>query len=336
MGTGGGTAGRTGAWKHAPALMAAAVLALGTGGYIALAHPWSRADSAEIQASQQADDDAASGPLVAMSQAVAKAEALAVAVAQGRRGPSPDHSEQVSPPTAAETDTPEPVDDPADTQTQPPPPAPPPPPEADPPAGGGVDCSVAKCIALTFDDGPDKRTDKILDVLADKGVKATFFVQGYRVEMFEDQIRRVAGEGHEIGNHTWNHKNLTTLSARAIRLQIKKTNQAVAAVTGITPALVRPPYGAINAKVKREVGLPLVMWSVDTRDWESKNAKKIVKHIKKDSRPGAIVIMHDTAKATGKALGRGIDLLRENGYEFVTVSELLPGPLEPGSVHYQR
>jgi peptidoglycan/xylan/chitin deacetylase (PgdA/CDA1 family) len=196
-----------------------------------------------------------------------------------------------------------------------------------------VDCATAKCVALTFDDGPDRHTDAILDVLAAKGVQATFFVQGYRVDLFPDQMKREVAEGHEVGNHTWNHKNLTTLSPRAIRLQISKTNDAVAALTGARPALVRPPYGAVNKKVQRKVEMPLVMWSVDTRDWETKNVKKILKHVKKDTEPGSIVLMHDTLKATGKALGRAIDILREQGYTFVTVSQLLGPEARAGKVY---
>jgi peptidoglycan/xylan/chitin deacetylase (PgdA/CDA1 family) len=198
-----------------------------------------------------------------------------------------------------------------------------------------VDCSQAACVALTFDDGPDSHTDRILDVLADKGARATFFVQGYRVAMFPDQLRREVAEGHEIGNHTWNHKNLTTLKAKSIKLQIKKTNRAVEKLTGVTPALVRPPYGSVDDKVKKHVGLPLVLWSVDTRDWETKNVKKILKHIKKETKPGSIILMHDTLAASGKALSRAIDILHEKGYTLVTVSELLGDGLEPGSVHTQ-
>jgi peptidoglycan/xylan/chitin deacetylase (PgdA/CDA1 family) len=199
-----------------------------------------------------------------------------------------------------------------------------------------VDCSVAKCVALTFDDGPDRHTDKILDVLAAKGVKATFFVQGYRVALFPDQLKREAAEGHEIANHTWSHKNLTQLTPRAIKLQIKKTNAAVEEATGVTPKFVRPPYGAVSAKVEKYAGLPLVMWSVDTRDWETKKVKKIIRHIKKDTQPGAIVLMHDTLAATGKALGRSIDILRKQGYTFVTVSELLGPNVKPGHIYRER
>jgi peptidoglycan/xylan/chitin deacetylase (PgdA/CDA1 family) len=199
-----------------------------------------------------------------------------------------------------------------------------------------VDCETTQCVALTFDDGPDRHTDAILDVLAAKGVRATFFVQGYRVDMFPDQLRREAAEGHEIDNHTWNHKNLTTLSARAIKLQIAKTNKAVEAVVGTKPGLVRPPYGAIDSKVTENAGLPLVMWSVDTRDWETKNVKKILRHIKRDTEPGAIILMHDTLAVTGKALGRAIDILREKGYTLVTVSELLGPDLAAGALYTQR
>jgi peptidoglycan/xylan/chitin deacetylase (PgdA/CDA1 family) len=209
-------------------------------------------------------------------------------------------------------------------------------PAADPPAvvpHTPVDCAVEQCVALTFDDGPDLHSDAILDALAAKGVRATFFIQGYRVEMFTDQLRREVAEGHEIGNHTWNHKNLTTLSARAIRLQIAKTNKAVELATGVTPGLVRPPYGNVNQKVKEEVGLPLVMWSVDTRDWETKNVKKILKHIKKETKRGSIILMHDTVAASGKALGRAIDILHEKGFTLVTVSELLGSDLTPGQVY---
>jgi peptidoglycan/xylan/chitin deacetylase (PgdA/CDA1 family) len=199
-----------------------------------------------------------------------------------------------------------------------------------------VDCSVDKCVALTFDDGPDRHTDAILDVLAAKGVPATFFVQGYRVAMFPDQLARAVAEGHEIGNHSWNHKNLTTLTARGIRLQIAKTNKAVAELTGVEPAIVRPPYGEVNAKVRERVKYPLVMWNVDTRDWETKNVKRILLHVKKETRPGAIILMHDTLAASAKAVGRAVDILHEQGFTLVTVSTLLGPDATPGQVYFNQ
>jgi peptidoglycan/xylan/chitin deacetylase (PgdA/CDA1 family) len=205
-----------------------------------------------------------------------------------------------------------------------------------PSGGAAVDCATAQCVALTFDDGPDPHTDAILDVLAAKGVPATFFVQGYRVNLFPDQLRRVVAEGHEVGNHTWNHKYLTKLSPRAIRLQIAKTNKAVQELTGVTPRLVRPPYGAIDAKVREHVDLPLILWTVDTRDWETKSVKRILKHVKRDTEPGAIVLMHDTLAETGKALTRAIEILEQKGYTFVTVSQLLGQRAEAGTVYSRQ
>jgi peptidoglycan/xylan/chitin deacetylase (PgdA/CDA1 family) len=203
------------------------------------------------------------------------------------------------------------------------------------PAAETVDCAAVACVALTFDDGPDKNTDAVLDVLADRGVKATFFVQGYRVGPYASAVQRAVDEGHVIGNHTYNHADLTTLTAKQITAQLTKTRQAVKDATGYDVTLVRPPYGAIDAKVERYAGGPLILWSVDTRDWESKNVKKILGTLKKEVRPGAIVLMHDTIAQSAKALGRAIDWLRDQGYTLVTVPQLLGDGLKDGHAYSQ-
>jgi peptidoglycan/xylan/chitin deacetylase (PgdA/CDA1 family) len=200
---------------------------------------------------------------------------------------------------------------------------------------GGVDCSKTKCVALTFDDGPDAAcTEKILTILAKKGARATFFVQGYRVAAYPKIVKRAVAEGHEIGNHSWNHKDYASIKTSAVKKQVKQTNQAVKKAAGITPVLVRPPYGSVKAKVLRAVGAPVILWNVDTRDWETKNAKKILAHVRGDTKPGSIILMHDTHKADVKALPKVIDALQKKGYTLVTVSELLNGKLRPGEVYY--
>lgn len=178
-------------------------------------------------------------------------------------------------------------------------------------------------IALTFDDGPNPETTAaILDTLATHNVKATFYVLGSNIAGNEGLLKRMVTEGHEIGNHTWNHPNLTTLSPPAIAAEIASTNQAIISITGQAPKTMRPPYGASNATVAEAVGLPQVFWTVDTRDWENHQPDQILAHVKQQATPRGIVLMHDTHRETAQSVERVITHLQEQGYRFVTVSEL--------------
>ncbi|QGM31962.1 polysaccharide deacetylase family protein [Bacillus sp. N3536] len=198
-----------------------------------------------------------------------------------------------------------------------------------------------KYIALTFDDGPNKSsTSAILDILNKHKIKATFFVLGNRVEKYPDIIKREYEEGHEIGIHTWSHPILTKLSIKEIEKEILSTSNELIKITGEAPSLVRPPYGAYNQDVKAAVNNPLVLWSVDTLDWKTKNPASILQMVKKSTCDGSIILMHDIYETTAASLEGVINYLTKQGYEFVTVSELLnlnaPGIHYAGQVYTNR
>lgn len=185
-----------------------------------------------------------------------------------------------------------------------------------------------KVVALTFDDGPsNKTTQEILAILKEKKVKATFFVVGENVEQFPNMVAQEVSEGHEIGIHTYDHKSLPTLNNDRIREELEKSEKAVAVVTA-KPTLFRPPGGLYNEtvlNVARDRGYTVILWSVDPRDWSAPPVNDIVENVMKNVKPGSIVLLHDliNPSPTPGALSIIIDRLKEQGYEFDTVSELL-------------
>ena len=183
--------------------------------------------------------------------------------------------------------------------------------------------ATGKVVALTFDDGPNSATTpKVLDILAKYKAKATFFVLGSKVAGNEAILKRMTEAGCEIGNHSWDHPSLSTLSADQIKWQIDSTNQAVSDVIGSNPKIVRPPYGATNETVKSIVGVPQVLWSVDTLDWKNHDTQAILANVQSQIQAGAIILMHDIHQTTVAALPTVMDYLVSQGYQFVTVSEL--------------
>ena len=181
-----------------------------------------------------------------------------------------------------------------------------------------------KMVALTYDDGPyTPVTNQILDVLEEYNGRATFFVVGSRVSAYKDCIKREAKLGCEIGNHTYNHTTLTSASASTIKSEISKTNDAVKKITGTSPKIVRAPGGAVNSTVKSNVNYPLFNWSVDTLDWKYRNSSSVVSNIKNNVRDGSIVLMHDLYGSTGNATETIVPWLVKNGYQLVTVSEMM-------------
>lgn len=180
-----------------------------------------------------------------------------------------------------------------------------------------------KKVALTFDDGPNPdSTTAILNVLKKYDVKATFFVLGSRVDFYPELVDRMVQEGHEIGNHTWSHKDLTKITEEAVKKELGMTAEAVEQAAGFSPIVVRPPYGATNERVNQIIGAPPVLWSVDTLDWKSHDPKAIYDIVKRDTRDGTIILMHDIHKTTADALEEVIVYLQKQGYELVTVEEL--------------
>ncbi|MEU9884908.1 polysaccharide deacetylase family protein [Sphaerisporangium sp. NPDC051017] len=191
-----------------------------------------------------------------------------------------------------------------------------------------IRCDRVKCVALTFDDGPFDYTGKVLDMLAAYHAKATFFVVGQMVNpVTQPYLRRMISEGHEIGNHSWDHPSLPSLSREALSVQLERTQESVRAVTGVTMRLMRPPYGATDAKVgdaTRSAGLAQILWDVDTMDWRDKDSAVIARRAA-EARPGSVVLMHDIHRTTADAVPRLLHELAEKGYTFVTVSELYGG-----------
>ncbi|MCD0070810.1 polysaccharide deacetylase family protein, partial [Streptococcus agalactiae] len=182
-------------------------------------------------------------------------------------------------------------------------------------------------VALTFDDGPnEKTTPKALEILKRYNAKATFFVMGQSAVGHTDILQRMHAEGHEIGNHTWDHPNLTKLPAEKIKEEIHKTNDLIMKATGQKPVYLRPPYGATNATVKTVTGLKEMLWSVDTEDWKNHNTQAMMTNIKKQLRPGGVILMHDIHQTTIDALPTIMDYLTTQGYYFVTVGELYSTP----------
>ncbi|MBN8234081.1 polysaccharide deacetylase family protein [Halobacillus kuroshimensis] len=187
--------------------------------------------------------------------------------------------------------------------------------------------SGQKVVALTFDDGPNRNvTPEVLDILKHHNAKATFFMMGEQVDKSPDLAKRVADEGHEIGNHTDQHKDLTKMGMPAVKNEMQASRNKIIEVTGQQPSVFRPPYGAVNETVEeaaRHFGSSVVLWSVDSHDWKSRDPEAVNKVIEKEVVPGSIVLLHDVHKETAEALPTLLDYLEKEGYQFVTVSELL-------------
>ena len=180
-----------------------------------------------------------------------------------------------------------------------------------------------KVVSLTFDDGPSKYTDKILNILKKYNACGTFFLIGNKVEFYSDVLKRMLEEGSEIGNHSYDHKLLTRLSKEDFQEEINKTQEAIKKVTGFTPTLFRPTYGGYTNVLKSYTDLKFVLWDVDSRDWQVKSKDKILNNILPNVKSGSIVLMHDNHKYALDALEDILVNLKEQGYKFVTVSELL-------------
>ena len=200
------------------------------------------------------------------------------------------------------------------------------------------DISGKKLIALTFDDGPSSATTpRLLDTLYEKDVPATFFMLGSKVRTNPDIVRRAAKEGHTVASHTMYHYNLARISASAARDDIAESKAVFKDILGHEPTLTRPPYGNINNAVRDNVGTPMILWSVDTLDWQNKSIDEILAITKEQIHDGAIILMHDIYDTTIDAIPVVIDELRKDGYDFVTVPELAKirgSDLKNGTIYY--
>jgi peptidoglycan/xylan/chitin deacetylase (PgdA/CDA1 family) len=187
---------------------------------------------------------------------------------------------------------------------------------------------------MTFDDGPHATlTPKLLDLLARKKIKATFFVLGENVARHPEILKRAVAEGHEIGNHSWSHPNLAKLSNDALRSQLQRTDDIIAQAIGSHPTLMRPPYGELTPKqrqwVNREFGYKVILWDVDPMDWREPGPSIVAQRIIKGTRPGSIILSHDIHAQTIAAMPETFDTLLAKGFKFVTVSELLSLAVSP-------
>ncbi len=192
-------------------------------------------------------------------------------------------------------------------------------------------------IALTFDDGPGVGTVRLIEALQAHGARATFFMMGSRVNTYPDAVRKMVEAGCEIANHTTNHLKLTDYGAEGVAMEINYTRDVINSIVGQTPTMVRPPYGAVNEVVQSVAGVPIMLWSVDTLDWQLKDAGLIRDYVLNNVKDGDIVLMHDIYEATVQATIELIPLLQERGYQIVTVSEMAKArgiTLENGAKYY--
>lgn len=179
-----------------------------------------------------------------------------------------------------------------------------------------------KMVALTFDDGPGKYTKTIVDCLKENNAKATFFVVGRSVNSNPGAVRYAYKAGCEIGSHSYNHSNLAKLSATDVKKEMSDTDKLIKKITGSKATLMRPPYGSIGDVTKKNVGKPMILWSIDTLDWKTRDTKKTIDAVMKNVKDGDIVLMHDIHEPTKDAALQIIPKLKKQGYQLVTVSEL--------------
>lgn len=179
-----------------------------------------------------------------------------------------------------------------------------------------------KAVALTYDDGPGKYTSQILDCLARYDAKATFFVVGTNVNRYPETLKRAVSMGMEIGNHTVSHVNFKNTSSSGVYSEIHDNANNIEKITGVRPTLVRPPYGSYTKANIQTANQPFILWSIDTLDWKSRNADKVVEEALKNVKDGDIILMHDIYQSTAEATKRIVPALISRGFDVVTVSEL--------------
>lgn len=195
-------------------------------------------------------------------------------------------------------------------------------------------CESERCVSLTYDDGPSIHTPRLLDDLAQTGVTASFFVIGRLVERSPDTVRTAYSNGHDVGNHTWSHPDLRHIRSGAAREQIERATDVITAVLDARPTLFRPPFGGYNSRV-RALGVPLIMWSVDTRDWSHRDPLRIVDSVVTTVAPGDIVLMHDSHAASVDATPWLIAELQSQQLRPVPLSQL-GIDFQPGGVYFSR
>lgn len=191
-------------------------------------------------------------------------------------------------------------------------------------------------IAITFDDGPHgTNTPRLLDMLKQRKLRATFFMVGQCVAEYPAIVKRMVAEGHEVANHSWSHPQLSSMTEASVREQLQKTHDAIIAACGVAPKTMRPPFGAFTARQRAwshgEWGYRCILWDVDPLDWKVRNAEHVKNEILKRAVPGSIILAHDIHKTTIDAMPETLDGLLAKGFKFATVTELLAmdKPLPP-------
>lgn len=199
-----------------------------------------------------------------------------------------------------------------------------------------IDCGKVPCVALTFDDGPSVHTPRLLDILKENDAKATFFVLGIMVNQYPEILKRTHQEGHQIGNHTWNHKDLKKLTKQGVEYQILETNKIIKEKIGQEPTILRPPYGSFNPMVATTADMPIILWDIDPLDWKNRNTKDVANRMAKAER-NSIILAHDIHKTTIDSVPLAIKELKAKGFHFVTVEDLFYGmELKKGGTYNKR
>ncbi|MDB6137906.1 MAG: putative polysaccharide deacetylase [Verrucomicrobiaceae bacterium] len=184
-------------------------------------------------------------------------------------------------------------------------------------------------IAITFDDGPSpQNTPRLLDMLKERNIKATFFLIGKSAATWPDIVKRIVAEGHDVANHTWTHPQLTHLKEAGVLQELQSTHDAITKACGVAPILYRPPYGAVTLGQKKMIhdhlGYPTILWDVDPEDWKApKSIAKVHDQLLKQTRSGSIILCHDIHKETVDAMPSTLDELTSRGFQFVTVTQLI-------------
>ena len=192
-------------------------------------------------------------------------------------------------------------------------------------------------IALTFDDGPGEYTEELINCLVENNAKATFFMLGQNVEAYPEIAKELSDAGMELGNHSYSHPDLVTIGAEAATQQVSNTDAALKAATGFEATVMRPPGGSFNDSVKAAIDHPLIIWSIDTRDWATKSEDQTYQVVMDNAQDGSVVLMHDIHEWSVKAAIRMIPDLIAKGFKLVTVSELAEAKgetLQSGNAYY--
>jgi peptidoglycan/xylan/chitin deacetylase (PgdA/CDA1 family) len=194
-------------------------------------------------------------------------------------------------------------------------------------------------IALTFDDGPHKEnTPRLLDMLKERGIKATFFLVGRNAAAYPDIVKRIVDEGHEVANHTWTHNQLSRMSDTKVFDELQKTHDAIVQASGVAPILCRPPYGALRIRQRKTIhdhfGYPVILWDVDPHDWQSpRTVAKVHDRVLAQTKPGSIILCHDIHQPTIDAMPSTLDELIARGFKFATVTQLINLEVQTAQKH---